>query len=182
MCSEPANVSVHPVPSDHAKIETHVITSEIITSENISNVEITDSLRRPTSLLLSSNRNDSKPSAISEKNEMEKQPPLPQQQQQSNSRKSLFSSSLHKKPNTRVPTATSLVSAKFQLSNELDKIFVISDNQSSNLDNSIQVIDERRMKNMKKSDRTQLYKGNTIITEEYYTNEPLNNFTEVDKT
>lgn len=93
------------------------------------------------------------------------------------------SSSLHKRQSTFVPAATTSASNKFKLSSELDQIFVISSSRSSNDattadvddDNydSIEVIDERRMKNMPKSDRARLYKSNTFICEEYYTNEQL---------
>lgn len=104
------------------------------------------------------------------------------------------SSSLHKRPSTFVPAATTSAGNKFKLSSELDQIFVISSSSSSRSNNddasasasvttagggdddnydSIEVIDERRMKNMPKSDRARLYKSNTFICEEYYTNEQL---------
>lgn len=84
------------------------------------------------------------------------------------------SSSLHKRQSTFVPAATTSASNKFKLSSELDQIFVISSNSNNDVENvenydSIQVIDERRMKNMPKSDRARLYKSNTFICEEYYT-------------
>lgn len=92
--------------------------------------------------------------------------------------KTLFrsnSSSLHKRQSTFVPAATTSANNKFKLSSELDQIFVISSNRSNNIDednyDSIEVIDERRMKNMPKSDRARLYKSNTFICEEYYTDE-----------
>lgn len=102
------------------------------------------------------------------------------------------SSSLHKRQSTFVPAATTSAGNKFKLSSELDQIFVISSSSRSNIDctsasapvaaatgdddenyDSIEVIDERRMKNMPKSDRARLYKSNTFICEEYYTNEQL---------
>lgn len=96
--------------------------------------------------------------------------------------KTLFrsnSSNLHKRQSTFVPAATTPSRNKFKLSSELDHIFVISNNRSSNTDDdnydSIEVIDERRMKNMPKSDRARLYKSNTFICEEYYRNEPSSN-------
>ncbi|XP_055309368.1 uncharacterized protein LOC129573125 isoform X2 [Sitodiplosis mosellana] len=104
--------------------------------------------------------------------------------------KTLFrsnSSSLHKRESTFVPAATTSAANKFKLSSELDHIFVISTSRSNNDGtfasvsaagddenyDSIEVIDERRMKNMAKSDRARLYKSNTFICEEYYTNEQL---------
>lgn len=100
--------------------------------------------------------------------------------QQSQHLKTLFrsnSSSIHKRQSTFVPAATTSANNKFKLSSELDQIFVISSNRSINIEDdnydSIEVIDERRMKNMPKSDRARLYKSNTFICEEYYTNEQL---------
>lgn len=58
---------------------------------------------------------------------------------------------------------------------------MISDGQASHSDDSIKVIDERRMKNMPKSDRARLYKSNTIICEEYYRDEPLTERTDITK-
>lgn len=68
--------------------------------------------------------------------------------QQTRISKSLFrsnSSSLHRRQSTLAPAT--------KLNCELDQIFVISSNRSSNIDegnyDSISVIDERRIKNMK---------------------------------
>lgn len=89
------------------------------------------------------------------------------------------SSSLHKGQNTFVPATTTSAANKFKLNSELDQIFVISRNrpnasadEDDNYD-SIEVIDERRMKNMPKSEQARLYKSNTFICDEYYTNEQL---------
>lgn len=139
-----------------------------------SSAEQTVQIKRPTTLVLDCNRvdiavNDDDPKDMSEKPSTR----LPSQ-------KPLFrsnSSGLHKRLSTFVPVATSSATNKFRLSSELDQIFVISSSQPSNADDdnydSIKVIDERRMKNMPKSDRARLYKSNTFICEEYYANEQI---------
>lgn len=144
-------------------------------------------IRRPTTLVLDCNRVDPVASTSEcksttaqienkvEKSSIRKMP------------KTLFrsnSSSLHKRQSSFVPSAATSAGNKYKLSSELDQIFVISSCRS-NIDaatatdaaddnyDSIEVIDERRMKNMPKSDRARLYKSNTFICEEYYTNEQL---------
>lgn len=153
-------------------------------------------IKRPTTLVLDCNRvdpvvastsackNECKSTTAQIENTTEKSSSIRQIP------KTLFrsnSSSLHKRQSTFVPAATTSAGNKFKLSSELDQIFVISSSRSSNdgaaitdgddddHDNydSIEVIDERRMKNMPKSDRARLYKSNTFICEEYYTNEQL---------
>lgn len=144
-------------------------------------------IKRPTTLVLSCNRVNaieidaiataSADNQLKEKNCREQPPSIHSKQLQ----KTLYrsnSSSLHKRRSSFVPSATTLAGNKFKLSNELDQIFVISNNNrptdpdDDNYD-SIEVIDERRMKNMPKSDRARLYKSNTFICEEYYTNKQL---------
>lgn len=129
-------------------------------------------IKRPTTLVLDCNRVDTFiPTATIMKNAIK---PVTEDTcdsasvQQTRISKPLFrsnSSSLHKRQSTFVPAATTSSSRKFQLSCELDQIFVISSNRPSNIDddnyNSIEVIDERRIKNMK--DRAKLYKSNTFI-------------------
>lgn len=138
-------------------------------------------VKRPTTLELDSNRMGgiNAPSTSYLKNDNKNESSSIQQSQQQHL-KTLFrsnSSSIHKRPSTFVPAATTSANNKFKLSSELDQIFVISSNRSINTDDdnydSIDVIDERRMKNMPKSDRARLYKSNTFICEEYYTNEQL---------
>lgn len=144
-------------------------------------------IKRPTTLVLSCNSVDAiKTEAIattSTDNQLKEQhssQPLSIKSRQL-IKKPLYrsnSSSLHKRNSSFVPSATTSAGNKFRLSTELDQIFVISNNNrpsdpdDDNYD-SIDVIDERRMKNMPKSDRARLYKSNTFICEEYYTNEQL---------
>lgn len=144
-------------------------------------------LKRPTTLVLDCNRVDpavASTSGCAIKSDSKTAPIESvigkQLNRKSHNTKILFrsnSSSLHKRQSTFVPAATTSASNKFKLSSELDQIFVISSNRPSNTDDddydSIDVIDERRMKNMPKSDRARLYKSNTFICEEYYTNEQL---------
>lgn len=142
-------------------------------------------IKRPTTLVLACNRieaikTDAIPTNSADnqlKEQHSSQPSIKSKQLQ----KTLYrsnSSSIHKRTSSFVPSATTPASNKFRLSSELDKIFVISSNNrpsdpdDDNYD-SIEVIDERRMKNMPKSDRARLYKSNTFICEEYYTNEQL---------
>lgn len=157
-----------------------------------------EQVKRPTSLVLKCNRSETvTTSAIVNEpieepvdeemdDEQQSQPQAQQsqehQQQQQQNKKFLYrsnSSSIHKRLSSFVPTATTSATNKFKLSSELDKIFVISSNRPTALNSddddydSIEVIDERRMKNMPKSDRARLYKSNTFICEEYYTNEQL---------
>lgn len=186
VCSEPATVSIHPAPVDIPTTQSIDNASELSTNNTAGQKsKETDILMRPTSLMLTANRAESKPPTITERNESDKFTNESEQPtKQVNTRKPLFrsnSSSLHKKPSLFVPIATSSATEKFKLSNELDKIFVISDCQASNLDDSIKVIDERRMKNMPKSDRARLYKSNTIICEEYYRDEPFNEPNDITK-
>lgn len=64
---------------------------------------------------------------------------------------------------------TSPSNSKYKLSSELDQIYFISSNKDDDKYDSIDVIDERRMKNLPKSEKARLYKSNTFICEEYYT-------------
>lgn len=190
MCSEPANVSVHPVPVDHANAEasagdaTGQPTAGPSPAGNTpQSSQQTDVFRRPTSLSLRASRSEAK-AATGASTVSAKWAEIVQPSQQTGVRKKLFrssSSNLDAKPVSSDPVAPALAPHKFQLSNELDKIFVISDIGTSNLDDSIQVIDERRMRNMPKSDRARLYKSNTIICEEYYKGETIVDFIDADK-
>lgn len=91
--------------------------------------------------------------------------------QQARISKALFRSN----SSTCAPVASSSSSSKFKLSNELDQIFVISSNRPSNIEddnyNSIEVIDERRIKNM--NDRAKLYKSNTFASSETANDEKI---------
>lgn len=138
-------------------------------------------IKRPTTLELDSTRINTVVASTSYSMGKSNQTTESSSIQPSQHLKTLFrsnSSSLHKRQSTFVPATTS-ANNKFKLSSQLDQIFVISSNRSSNTDDdddyydSIEVIDERRMKNMPKSDRARLYKSNTFICEEYYTNEQM---------
>lgn len=141
-------------------------------------------MKRPSTLILDCNRVETATLRKADKTREGKQaiaqPRLPKALYRSNS------SSLHKRQSTFVPAATTSASNKFKLSSELDQIFVISSSRSNDADeknyDSIDVIDERRMKNMPKSDRARLYKSNTFICEEYYTDEQLANVMNTDST
>lgn len=195
VCSEPANIPVYQLSIDQSLVEEmpkqstpplSPNTSSYTTQKSIFLRAISDEqsmqIKRPTSLVLACNRVEATNTitTITEDNKNEEQLNKTEKSNQK-SQKHLYrsnSSSLHKRPSTFVPSATSSENNKFKLSSELDKIFVISsNNRSSNLDddnyNSIEVIDERRMKNMPKTDHARLYKSNTFICEEYYTNEQL---------
>lgn len=82
------------------------------------------------------------------------------------------SSSLHKRPTSLVPISSAANNNKYKLSSELDQIYFISSNKDDDNYDSIEVIDERRMKNLPKSEKARLYKSNTFICEEYYTSTP----------
>lgn len=145
----------------------------------ITKEEQTVQIKRPTTLVLTCNHVTDETLAY-EGNQTVENSSEEASTQQSRISKTLFrsnSSSLHKRKSRFVPAATTSASDKFKLSSELDQIFVICSNRPNNLDDdnydSIEVIDERRMKNMPKSDRARLYKSNTFICEEYYTNEQL---------
>lgn len=69
--------------------------------------------------------------------------------------------------------ASAASSIKYKLSSELDQIYFISSNREDDNYDSIEVIDERRMKNLPKSEKARLYKSNTFICEEYYSNTPI---------
>lgn len=141
-------------------------------------------MKRPSTLILDCNRVETATLRKADKTREGKQaiaqPGLPKALYRS------YSSSLHKRQSTFVPAATTSASNKFKLSSELDQIFVISSSRSNDADeknyDSIDVIDERRMKNMPKSDRARLYKSNTFICEEYYTDEQLANVMNTDST
>lgn len=141
-----------------------------ITEESASEQSL--QLKRPTTLVLDCNRMETFAPGTSSKKNVIKQATCSTSDdatvQPARPTKPLFrsnSSSLHKRQSTFVPAATSAGSSKFKLSCELDQIFVISSNRPSNIDDdnydSIEVIDERRMKNMK--DRAKLHKSNTFI-------------------
>lgn len=199
VCSEPANIPVYQLSIEHSLAEkvpkvpkspNVVDTKSTILSAETTCDEQSVQLKRPTTLVLDCNRVDpivASTSAFKTENKMrithENSTEKPSTRQIP---KTLFrsnSSSLHKRISTFVPAATTSAGNKFKLSSELDQIFVISNNRSNNANNtatneddsydSIEVIDERRMKNMPKSDRARLYKSNTFICEEYYTNEQL---------
>lgn len=162
-------------------------TATVAVASTISDEQSLVQLKRPTTLVLDCNRVDSAVASTSGcaiKNASKTMPMEcmigKQLKRKSHNQKILFrsnSSSLHKRQSTFVPAATTSAGNKFKLSSELDQIFVISSNRPENTDDedydSIDVIDERRMKNMPKSDRARLYKSNTFICEEYYTNEQL---------
>ncbi|XP_031636980.1 uncharacterized protein LOC116349598 isoform X2 [Contarinia nasturtii] len=195
VCSEPANIPIYQLSIEHslAEEEPKVPQSPIVVDTTTLTTEMTSEEqsvqpKRPTTLVLDCNRvnssvfkNETKMRIVSNEKSIEK----PSTRQIP---KTLFrsnSSNLHKRISTFVPAATTSASNKFKLSSELDQIFVISSNRSINTAtnnagtteddsyDSIEVIDERRMKNMPKSDRARLYKSNTFICEEYYTNEQM---------
>lgn len=203
VCSEPANIPVYQLSIDQSLVEEvpKVPQSPIVVNavqnittlsvETTSSDEKTVQIKRPTTLVLDCNRVDPvastsecKSTTAQIENSIEKSSirQIPKTLFRSNS------SSLHKRPIVSfVPSATTSAGNKYKLSSELDQIFVISSCRSINdavaataIDadaddnyDSIEVIDERRMKNMPKSDRARLYKSNTFICEEYYTNEQL---------
>lgn len=190
VCSEPANVSVHPVPVDHSgETNTDDVTKQPTTTPSPADnrthkSQQIDGFKRPTSLSLRADRSETKPTVIDATISARCANETAQPSKQIGIRKKLFrsnSSNLDKKPSSLDSGASTSATDKFQLSNELDKIFVISDIETSNLDDSIQVIDERRMKNMPKSERARLYKSNTIICEEYYRGEPIVDLIDADK-
>lgn len=119
-------------------------------------------VKRPNSLLLNCNRNEFDNNDISGGQELTKKRKHHRYLYRSNS------SSLHKRPTTMVPI-TSPSNSKYKLSSELDQIYFISSNKDDDKYDSIDVIDERRMKNLPKSEKARLYKSNTFICEEYYT-------------
>lgn len=80
------------------------------------------------------------------------------------------SSSLHKRTSKIVSPTSDIVNDKYKLSRELDRIYFISSNKDDENYDSIEVIDERRRKNLPKSEHSRLYKSNTFICEEYYSN------------
>lgn len=169
------------VPQSYILVENgnHQSTISLETTSDEQSVQI----KRPTTLLLDCNRVDpvvASTSACKNENMKSSNGNSIENSSTRHVPKTLFrsnSSSLHKRSSTFVPAATTLAGNKFKLSSELDKIFVISGNRPNNAEDdnydSIEVIDERRMKNMPKSDRARLYKSNTFICEEYYTNEQL---------
>lgn len=196
VCSEPANIPIYQLSIDQSlaeevpkvpKSSNIVNTTQIqtkLTVEMTGIDETTVQIKRPTTLVLDCNRVDNAIASTSgcikndikkimNENLMEKSGirQMPKPLYRSNS------SNLHKRPSTFVPAATTTATNKYKLSSELDKIFVISNNRTNDINDenydSIEVIDERRMKNMPKSDRARLYKSNTFICEEYYTNEQL---------
>lgn len=71
-----------------------------------------------------------------------------------------------------MPIASAASNTKYTLSSELDQIYFISNNKDDDNYDSIEVIDERRMKNLPKSEKARLYKSNTFICEEYYSSAP----------
>lgn len=181
ICSEPAHIPVHQLSADHSDVMP--IVPNVSNVEKKSAVEMkrasadkSPQMKRPSTLVLDCNRVET---TLCVKN-INKQTIGEANSQQRATQKTLFrsnSSSLHKRSSSFVPVVTTSASNKFKLSSELDQIFVISSNRSNNVEDenydSIQVIDERRMKNMPKSDRARLYKSNTFICEEYYTDKPL---------
>lgn len=153
--------------------------TEIHTTEKAAKIareEQTGPIKRPTTLVLACNHVEgvTEGTLAYDGNQIVENSSEVVSIQQSRISKTLFrsnSSSLHKRKSRFVPAATTSASDKFKLSSELDQIFVICSDRP-NIDD-IEVIDERRMKNMPKSDRARLYKSNTFICEEYYTNEQL---------
>lgn len=119
-------------------------------------------IKRPNSLWLNCNRNEFLNNGISGEQQLSKKRKHHRYLYRSNS------SSLHKRPTTMVPIA-SASNSKYKLSSELDQIYFISSNKDDDKYDSIDVIDERRMKNLPKSEKARLYKSNTFICEEYYT-------------
>lgn len=190
VCSEPSNIPIYQsindrslsgevpkVPHSSNAIRTTQTLAEEKSTTTI-NEEQTLQIRRPTTLVLDCNRVETfipktsiikRNASLNPANEdTSESASASSSVQQSRISKPLFrsnSSSLHKRQSTFVPAATTPSSSKFKLSCELDQIFVISNNRPSNIDednyNSIEVIDERRIKNMK--DRAKLYKSNTFI-------------------
>lgn len=126
-------------------------------------VEVTV-VKRPNSLLLNCNRNEFDNNSISGGQQLSKKRKQNRYLYRSNS------SSLHKRPTSMVPCASAASTSKYTLSSELDQIYFISSNKDDDNYDSIEVIDERRMKNLPKSEKARLYKSNTFICEEYYTN------------
>lgn len=120
-------------------------------------------VKRPNSLWLNCNRNEFDNNGISGGQQLSKKRKHHRYLYRSNS------SSLHKRPTTMVPIV-SASNSKYKLSSELDQIYFISSNKDDDKYDSIDVIDERRMKNLPKSEKARLYKSNTFICEEYYTN------------
>lgn len=192
VCSEPANLSIYQSSAENCflKMSPTVPQSSNVVGSEQSSIEMktvsSSSLqtKRPSTLLLDCYCVENVSRQLihnKDENQTLEKPSHPRHP------KTLFrsnSSCLHKRQSTFVPTATTSSSNKFKLSDELDQIFVISSNHSNDFDDekydSIDVIDERRMKNMPKSDRARLYKSNTFICEEYYTNKQLANVIEKD--
>lgn len=179
VCSEPSNIPAYQVANDHPlsgdvpkvpHLTNAARATQPLAEEKNCTISEEQSLqiKRPTTLVLDCNRvetfvphtsitiNTSEPA-----NETTCENTSVQQARIS---KALFRSN----SSTFAPVASSSSSSKFKLSNELDQIFVISSNRPSNIEddnyNSIEVIDERRIKNMK--DRAKLYKSNTFASSE----------------
>lgn len=183
VCSEPSNIPTYQVANDHPlsgdvpKVphSTNAArTTETLAEEKNCTISEEQSLqiKRPTTLVLDCNRVETFLPAHTSVTMHTSKPAnedicesASKQQQKARISKALFRSN----SSTVVQTvAASSSSSKFKLSNELDQIFVISSNRQSNIEddnyNSIEVIDERRIKNM--NDRAKLYKSNTIASSE----------------
>lgn len=171
ICSEPAPAPTYQLSVDQVLAEENPrqvncpiqdtdndsISNEIISPKNDETIPV--AVKRPDTLILNCNRNrnDNKQEKI-ERN-----------------KKYLYrsnSSNLHKRPSLVSITATT--SSK----REFDQIYFISSNKDDDNYDSIEVIDERRMKNLPKSEKARLYKSNTFICEEYYTQTQANSANE----
>lgn len=172
--SEPSNIPIYQLSNDNSLLGEvpkvpHSLNAVRTTQKlTIEKSEQSLHIRRPTTLVLDCNRTETSLPSSSTSKQATDDVSENASAQPTRISKPLFrsnSSSLHKRQSTFVPAVTTSSSSKFKLSCELDQIFVISSNRPSNIDddnyNSIEVIDERRMKNMK--DRAKLYKSNTFI-------------------
>lgn len=189
ICSEPSNIPLYQLsidqsfPEENLKVEerpNEIETLAQLHEENESKTTVVESVpkpndsidtasieavavKRPDSLLLNCNRSEFDNNHISAGQQLSKKRKQHRYLYRSNS------SSLHKRPTTLVPIATAVGNSKYELSSELDQIYFISSNKDDDNYDSIEVIDERRMKNLPKSEKARLYKSNTFICEEYYT-------------
>lgn len=165
ICSEPTNLVPFQLSIDHSLPEETVTKDDqvtIIVNDNADQSLRNDNeieaeskaiaARRPNTLLVNSHGNDS---IYSERKHL----------------KHLYrsnSSSLHKRSPKLISPTSITANDKYKLSRELDRIYFISSNKDDENYDSIEVIDERRRKNMPKSEHSRLYKSNTFICEEYY--------------
>lgn len=191
ICSEPSNIPLYQLsvdqsfPEENLKVEERSTEIEILAqlheevgsssteatvaaallpqrNNEIDTIVEVAAIKRPNSLMLNCNRNEFDNNSISGGLQLSKRRKHHRYLYRSNS------SSLHKRPTTLVPIASAASNTKYKLSSELDQIYFISSNKDDDNYDSIEVIDERRMKNLPKSEKARLYKSNTFICEEYY--------------